>query len=130
MVGSIGAKMLATALPHVEAWNTWYDGYGNTPDGFVELNATVSAAAERAGRDPAAIRRSACLLVAPDGEDRAADDRPVEGPVHALRGGPSEVAAGLRQMANAGADEVIVVVSPITESSVRAVGAALERLET
>jgi probable F420-dependent oxidoreductase len=130
MVGSNGAKMLAAALPHVDAWNTWYDGYGNTPEGFAKLNATVSAAVERAGRDPAAVRRSACVLVAPDDQDHASGDRPLEGDVHPLRGGPIEVAAGLRQIAEAGADEVILVASPITESSVRALGAALERLGT
>src|SRR6266536_748398 len=30
MVGSNGRRMLAITLPYVDAWNTWYDAYGNT----------------------------------------------------------------------------------------------------
>ncbi|HEV8564927.1 MAG TPA: LLM class flavin-dependent oxidoreductase, partial [Actinomycetota bacterium] len=129
MVGSTGERVLATALPHVDAWNTWYDGYGNTPEGFARLNASVGAAAERAGRDPASVDRSACVLVVLDDLDRTSGERPIEGNVRPLRGGPSEVASGLREMAEAGADEVILVASPITESSIRALGAALDLLD-
>src|SRR6476660_7852650 len=39
MIGSNGPRMLSIALPHVDWWNTWYDRYGNTVDGFAELNA-------------------------------------------------------------------------------------------
>ncbi len=52
MIGSNGPRMLATTLPHVDAWNTWFDDFGNTPEGFAALSATISEAAERAGRDP------------------------------------------------------------------------------
>jgi alkanesulfonate monooxygenase SsuD/methylene tetrahydromethanopterin reductase-like flavin-dependent oxidoreductase (luciferase family) len=44
MVGSNGDRLLRAALPHVDAWNTWFDDYGNTPEGFADLNARVSAA--------------------------------------------------------------------------------------
>jgi probable F420-dependent oxidoreductase len=130
MVGSNGKRMLAAALPHVDAWNTWFDLYGNTPEGFARLNAEVDAAAERAGRDPASLGRSACVLVEPDDLERGSGDRRVEAGVRPLRGGPGEIATGLRAMAEAGADEVILVASPINESSIRALGAALELLET
>ena len=30
--------MLGIALPHVDAWNTWWEDYGNTPEGFPELH--------------------------------------------------------------------------------------------
>ena len=42
--------MLAATLPYVDRWNTWYAGYGNTVEGFAQLNGQISAAAERAGR--------------------------------------------------------------------------------
>lgn len=129
MVGSTGERMLAAALPHVSAWNTWFDAYGNTPEGFARLNAEVGAAAERAGRDPASLDRSACVLVVPDDQDRTSGDRPIAADVRPLSGGPSEIASGVRDMAEAGADEVILVVSPITESSIRALGSALELIE-
>src|SRR3954462_15664319 len=36
MIGSNGPRMLSIALPHVNAWNTWWDDYGNTPEGLAE----------------------------------------------------------------------------------------------
>src|SRR5438105_4323710 len=68
MIGSNGERMLSLALPHVGWWNTWYAGYGNTVEGFAELNGRISAAAEQAGRDPAEIERSTAVLVELDPE--------------------------------------------------------------
>ncbi len=118
MVGSNGPRMLAATLPHVDAWNTWYADYGNTAEGFAKLNARIGEAAAAAGRDPAEIARSACVLVA---VEHAADGRPIEAPP-VERGG---IAAALRELADAGADEAILVVAPITERSIRALGEAL-----
>ena len=63
MIGANKPRMLSIALPHVDAWNTWFTHYGNTAEGFAEHNAYVSGEAERAGRDPTEIERSACVLV-------------------------------------------------------------------
>ena len=126
MIGSTGERMLAIALPHVDAWNTWYDWFGNTPDGFADGNARITAAAEDAGRDPADILRSACVLVV---LDRTAPERPLEDGVPPLEGGTEAIAAGLRAMAEAGADEVILVVSPITERSILDLAAVLAILD-
>jgi hypothetical protein len=109
----------------VEAWNTWYADYGNTPEEFAALNARITAAARAAGREPGEIARSACVLVSLEGGPlRRRSDRdlpPVEG-VEAL-------VPHLQALAGAGADEAILVVTPITERSVRALGAALRGLE-
>ena len=77
MIGSNGPRMLAIALPHVEVWNTWYEDFGNSAEGFAALNERISDAARDAGRDPAEIERSACVYVALDGSDegRAAHAR-------------------------------------------------------
>jgi alkanesulfonate monooxygenase SsuD/methylene tetrahydromethanopterin reductase-like flavin-dependent oxidoreductase (luciferase family) len=112
MVGANAPRMLAITLPHVDAWNTWYTHYGNTAEGFAEHNAQISEAAERAGRDPSTLERSACVLVEVDG----AGERPRDVPavkVEDLRG-------HLGALADAGADEAILVLDPITEASVRA----------
>jgi alkanesulfonate monooxygenase SsuD/methylene tetrahydromethanopterin reductase-like flavin-dependent oxidoreductase (luciferase family) len=122
MVGSTGERVLRAALPHVDVWNTWYDVYGNTPDGFAALNAKVSSIAEEVGRTPGEIERSACLLVAPEGGERA--DRWDAPP---LTGSRDRIAAGIRELAEAGADEAILVVTPITERTIRALGEALPR---
>jgi probable F420-dependent oxidoreductase len=126
MVGSAGNRVLSIALPHVDAWNTWYDNYGNTPEGFASLNATVTDAAARAGRRPEEIARSACVLVV---LDRAAGDRAVEDGVTPLEGSPERIAAGLMELAEAGADEAIVVANPITERSILALGEVVATLD-
>jgi probable F420-dependent oxidoreductase len=126
MVGSAGERVLGITLPHVDTWNTWYEWYGNTPEGFAAQNAAISDAAERAGRPPGEIQRSACVLVL---LDRAAEERPLHDGVRPLEGSMERIAAGLQDLAEAGADEVILVVSPITERSIRALGEALAILD-
>jgi probable F420-dependent oxidoreductase len=116
MVGSNGPRMLAMTLPHVDAWNTWYEDYGNSPEGFARLNDRISEAAREAGREPGEIHRSACVLVA---LDRSAGGRPITPDAPPVEGSPERIAARLRELADAGADEAILVVSPITERSVR-----------
>jgi alkanesulfonate monooxygenase SsuD/methylene tetrahydromethanopterin reductase-like flavin-dependent oxidoreductase (luciferase family) len=121
MIGSNGERMLAASLPYVERWNTWYEWYGNTVDGFVELNVRISAAAQRAGRDPVEIERSACVLVELDSEavQRPHSDEGVT-PV-----APDDLVAHLQALEQAGADEAILILRPITESSIRTLGPLL-----
>ena len=121
MIGSNGDRMLSIAMPYVDSWNTWYAGYGNTVEGFAELNGRIDAAAERAGRDPAEIVRSACVLVE---LDPAAVRRPHtdEGLVPVA---PEALVSHLRALDEAGADEAILILRPITEASVRELGRLL-----
>ena len=124
MVGSEGERMLAITLPHVDWWNAWYSWFGNTADGFAALNGRIDVAAERAVRDPREIARSACVLVEldPDAARRPHGDDEV--PAVA----PQQLAAHLAALAEAGADEAILVLRPIDEQSIRTVGAALAAL--
>lgn len=119
MVGSNGPRMLALTLPYVDAWNTWYDGYGNAVDGFAQLNEQITAAALAAGRAPTEIARSACVLVV---ADPAATERPATPEAPGV--GLDQVGAHLRGLEAAGADEVIFVANPITEASIRILGKA------
>ena len=121
MIGSNGERMLAAALPHVDRWNTWYAGYGNTVEGFAELNARIGAAATRVGRDPAEVERSACVLVELE-QDAVRRPRSDEGMEPVTPGGLVQHLRGLEQ---AGADEAILVLRPITESSIAAIGSLL-----
>ena len=122
MIGSNGPRMLSIALPHVEVWNTWYEDFGNSPGGFAALNDRISAAARDAGRDPSEIERSACVFVALGPSDEVHGRTPEAPP---LEGPPGRIAATLSEFAEAGADEVILVVSPITERSIRELAAVL-----
>ena len=42
-----------------------------------------------------------------------------------MQGRPEDIAAHLRELADSGADEAILIVSPITESSIRQLGQVL-----
>ncbi len=125
MVGSIGPRMLGITLPHVDSWNTWYDGFDNDPAQFGELHARVSAIAETAGRDPATVEASVCLYVS---LDPSTVKVPVE-PVPPVGPEMDRIAAAIAELAEKGADEVILVVHPITEGSITALGEALAILD-
>ena len=118
MVGSIGERVLRATLPHVDAWNCWYAWFGNTPEGFAEQNARVTQLAHDAGRDPASVARTATVFVALDG---AGSDRP-HADLAPVTGSDRVIADRLCEFREAGVDEAILVVNPITESSIRALG--------
>jgi probable F420-dependent oxidoreductase len=126
MIGSTGERVLAAALPHVDMWNTWYDWYGNTAEGFAAKFREIDEARERAGRDPATLGRSACVLVRL-GDDVERRDEPGVTP---LEGSADAIGAGLREIADAGADELILVLDPITEESVRTLGPIVHELRS
>jgi alkanesulfonate monooxygenase SsuD/methylene tetrahydromethanopterin reductase-like flavin-dependent oxidoreductase (luciferase family) len=125
MIGSTGERVLSLALPHADVWNTWYDWYGNTAEGFARANGRIDDLLERVGRRRQAVARSACALVAvdPGASDRSLDE------TLPLQGSAERIAAGLRELAEAGADEAILVLAPITERSIRDLGEVVAILD-
>jgi alkanesulfonate monooxygenase SsuD/methylene tetrahydromethanopterin reductase-like flavin-dependent oxidoreductase (luciferase family) len=111
MIGSNGPRVLRAALPHVDWWNAWFSWYGNTAEGLRARNAEIDALCREVGRDPRAVKRSACVLVAAGSPSERAHDVPAV-PIAGL-------AAHLRALADAGADEAILVLDPITERTIR-----------
>jgi alkanesulfonate monooxygenase SsuD/methylene tetrahydromethanopterin reductase-like flavin-dependent oxidoreductase (luciferase family) len=110
MVGAQGPRILSATLTHVDAWNCWYSWYGNTADGFATLSAKVDGP----------VRRSACVLVSVGG---GAGERPFEEeapPVDA-----HDLSGHLQELADAGADEAILVLDPIDERAVSTVAELL-----
>jgi probable F420-dependent oxidoreductase len=122
MVGSTGERVLTHALPHVDAWNTWFDWYGNSPEGFDQANRRISDLARATGRDPSTLRRSACVLVQ---VDDAATERPRPRDFDPVSAQADRLTAHLGALGEAGADEAILVANPITEASIRTLGRAL-----
>jgi len=120
MVGGDGPRLLAATLPHVEAWNTWFNRFGNRPAGLAPLNARIDEACERAGRDPATLLRSVCLLVEIDGGDGERQADPSSPPLP-----QGELGGALGELADAGVGEVILVLDPINERSIRSLRTAL-----
>jgi len=127
MVGSTGERVLRAALAHADAWNIWYDWYGNTPDGFARENDRVSQLVREAGREPADVVRTATVFIAFEDGLR---DRPHTHDVAALTGSPQTIAGGLAEFAAAGLQEAILVVSPITERSIRTLGDTITALDS
>ncbi len=125
MIGSTGERVLRMALPHVDAWNIWYEQYGNTPEGFATENARVSQLVSDVGRDPSDVLRSATVSVTVENGGRG---RPHADGVPPLTGSPDMIANGLANLAAAGVEEAILVVSPITERAIRVLGDALADL--
>lgn len=129
MVGSMGERMLAITLPHVQAWNAWFTWFGNDIAGYRELRDRIDAACVAAGRDPASVERTVALFIRfPDGQGRQLGD--LSGPdVPAIDGDPATVAATLRAFAAEGVGHVQLVLDPITVETVAALAPALRLLD-
>jgi alkanesulfonate monooxygenase SsuD/methylene tetrahydromethanopterin reductase-like flavin-dependent oxidoreductase (luciferase family) len=110
LVGTTGPRVMAAAAPHVDWWNCWYSWYGNTPEGFAELS----------GRFEGGFKRSACVLVRVEG---GRGERPFEEDATPVDAG--DLRRHLDELADAGADEAILVLDPIDEESVEAVARTL-----
>lgn len=128
LIGSTGERMLAIAVPHVDAWNAWYADTDNSPAGVAALRDRVDAACRAAGRDPAAIERTVAVLVRMSGGlgRLQGNSRPPPAP---LTGPPEVMAAGLRAYAAAGIAEVQLVMDPITAAAIEEFVPALELLD-
>ena len=120
MIGSVGDRVLRAALPTATWWNTWFDWFGNSADGFATLNGRISRLCDDLGRDQTTLKRSACLLVVTD-PDAGERPRPVEYSAATV----VDVLARIREMRDAGADEVILVSDPIDTRSIRVLTEAL-----
>jgi hypothetical protein len=121
MIGSMGERVLRAALPHAQWWNTWFDWFGNSAEGFAKQNEHISDIAREVGRDFETLKRSACLLVV---TDASAGERPV--PETYTAATLSDVRQRVLEMRDAGADEVILVSDPINERSVHALAEAFQ----
>jgi alkanesulfonate monooxygenase SsuD/methylene tetrahydromethanopterin reductase-like flavin-dependent oxidoreductase (luciferase family) len=128
LIGSSGERMLSITIPHVDAWNAWYDDTGNRADGVAPLRARVDAACLAAGRDPAAVERTVAVLVRMPGGTGRVRVKAVPTLPH-LEGPPDVMAAGLRAYATEGIGHVQLVLDPITAASIEALGPVLERLD-
>ena len=129
MVGSIGERMLAITLPHVDAWNMWWSQYGNTAEGFAREKQRVDDLLESIGRSPADVEATAAIYVQlPGGTGRQMGDYTDPDEATPLTGSASEIAERLHGWADAGAAHVQLVVDPITRESIEALGEVLQLL--
>ena len=94
-----------------------------------DVVAAVDAAARNAGRDPAAIGRTAAVYVQlPSGRGR---HRMTAHPPRAdpICGGPDEIAEGLAAFGRVGVSHLQVVLDPITLDAIEAFSPVLQRMD-
>jgi alkanesulfonate monooxygenase SsuD/methylene tetrahydromethanopterin reductase-like flavin-dependent oxidoreductase (luciferase family) len=120
LIGSIGPRMHAITLPHVDAWNVWWSDYGNTAEGFASVKATVDGRLDEIGRTGTVSATCAVYVRLPQGTGRQMGDYPTTSAP--LEGPPDEIAEQLRAFRTAGADAVQLVVDPIVPASVEWLG--------
>jgi alkanesulfonate monooxygenase SsuD/methylene tetrahydromethanopterin reductase-like flavin-dependent oxidoreductase (luciferase family) len=129
LLGSTGPRMLEIAIPHVQAWNAWYNAFGNRPEGIAPLRDAVDAACRAAGRDPAEVERTVAILVQlPAGKGRQMGDMGMAA-IPPIVGSPDEMAATLRAFAREGIGHVQLVVDPITLASIEMLAPVLDALD-
>ena len=116
LIGSIGPRMQALTLPHVDAWNVWWSDYGNTVDGFASVKATVDGRLAEIGRVGAVSATCAVYVKLPGGSGRQMGDYPTSS--KPIEGSPFEIGDHLRALQAAGADAVQLVVDPIVPASI------------
>ena len=129
MIGSRGPRMLAIALPHVDAWNVWWSDTRNSPDGVPPLRELVDRAARDAGRDPADIERTVAVLARLPGGSGRVDGSGLAEAVTPLEGPPEVIAEALRAYAREGIGHVQLVLDPITRESIEALAPVLRLLD-
>jgi alkanesulfonate monooxygenase SsuD/methylene tetrahydromethanopterin reductase-like flavin-dependent oxidoreductase (luciferase family) len=126
MIGSNGPRMLAATLPHVDAWNTWFEDYANAPDGLGGLIALVDRVCDEVGRPRHEIERTAAVLVRAPGV--ASDGNRNNATVPPITGSVEGVAERLAEIAVVGVSHLQVVLDPIDAASVEWLGHVRERV--
>ncbi len=122
MIGSSGPRMLEITIPHVDAWNIWYDDFDNDPGLLGERIAVVDAAASAVGRRTEEISKTAALLVNLKGEPSRRDSRnPIVG--------ATAMADALVATEQAGIDHVQLVLDPITVETVGMASDVIQMIE-
>jgi len=130
LIGSNGTRMLRITMPYAQAWNSWFTGFGNRPEGLAPLQQTVDEACREVGRDPAEVERTAAVFVLLEGAAGARglgdpDDRRIP----PLSGSPEQLADAFRAFAAAGIGHLQLVLDPITPAGIEQLAPALELLD-
>jgi alkanesulfonate monooxygenase SsuD/methylene tetrahydromethanopterin reductase-like flavin-dependent oxidoreductase (luciferase family) len=124
-------RMLRLIAQHADIWNAWLAFGRSHHDRIPRLRMAIDAACEANGRDPATLKRSACVLVGPRDDvfgTLVPSHLRSKITLEPLTGPPGAVAEGLVAFANEGISHVQVMLAPSTLASVEAFGSVLELL--
>jgi probable F420-dependent oxidoreductase len=124
MIGTTGDRLLRFAARHADLWNTtWLDD----PRAISPLRARVDAACAAAGRDPATLRRSACVYLDLPGAAGVWSWTETQRPPCPRE--PEAAANYLRAFAAEGIDEVMLWLDPPDVRGVEAFARTIELLD-
>jgi alkanesulfonate monooxygenase SsuD/methylene tetrahydromethanopterin reductase-like flavin-dependent oxidoreductase (luciferase family) len=120
--------MLRIAMPYADAWNVWYDDIDNSPARLPGYRERVDRACRDAGRDPAAVERTAAVLVRLSG-GVGRDDAGSRRGIPPLAGTSEQTAAGLGACAREAIAQGQLVLDPTRVAWIAARAPVLELLE-
>jgi alkanesulfonate monooxygenase SsuD/methylene tetrahydromethanopterin reductase-like flavin-dependent oxidoreductase (luciferase family) len=125
LVAAFGPRMLRLTARHADAWNTaWY----GAPDERLRTNVAVlddAVAAE--GRDPATLMRTVGMVVNDPAYPLPDDDEDDDDEDSSFDGSVDDLAAAIDAYEAHGIDHLIVLLQPLTESSLDRLTQALGR---
>ena len=124
-----GRRMLDITMPYVQSWNAWYAWFGNRPENLAPWMEKVDEACRRVGRDPATVERTCAVYVGLTGGKGRHGGVDKEVDVPPLTGSTAELAAAMRQYAEAGISHVQLVLDPITVEAIEEFAPVLEELD-
>jgi len=123
MIGSDGPRTLRLTLPDVDAWN--WDGFVDDVAEFAAASRAVDAICEEVGRDPREVERTAHLVVRLSNAEGLPID-PLPPHVRVIEGGTDAVAARFQAFADAGANELMLIVDPARPSAIEELARTVE----
>jgi alkanesulfonate monooxygenase SsuD/methylene tetrahydromethanopterin reductase-like flavin-dependent oxidoreductase (luciferase family) len=125
MVGTFGGERMTRLIAeHADMWNVWALTTGNRASGVPPLREAVDAACVAVGRDPAALERTAAVMVDfPGAYGRPGQTAP------SLTGTPEELAEEMRAYAREGISHVQIYPDPCTVAGIEAFAPVLEILD-
>ncbi|MBW3632742.1 MAG: LLM class flavin-dependent oxidoreductase [Chloroflexi bacterium] len=129
MIGSAGERMLDITMPYAQSWNAWYAWFGNRPENLAPWMQKVDEACQRVGRDPQTVERTCAVYVGMTGGKGRHVGSTNEAEMPPLTGSTTDLAAVMRQYADAGISHVQLVLDPITVEAIEEFAPVLEDLE-
>jgi alkanesulfonate monooxygenase SsuD/methylene tetrahydromethanopterin reductase-like flavin-dependent oxidoreductase (luciferase family) len=121
MIGGNGPRAQRLAASHADVWSCYPEERSHV-DEFAPRLASLEAACELIGRDPATLRRSAGVSVKPlqpEGDSSGAR----------IAGSPDEIADAIRAFREAGYTQLEIMMTPVTMAALEALAPVLELLD-
>lgn len=110
LIGGQGPRILRITAERADMWNAFFAGYRGL-ETLPPLLRQLDEACEKAGREPASLKRSVVLAVAFGDHPILAGSKVV--PVDGIRGDPNRIADGILEVAALGISEIQVQLAPM-----------------